>query len=329
MRTILSREIKAFSNLGQKGAVFGIALPELAAEKENIYVLTADLARLSGLQRFGSLYSEKLINVGIAEQNMIGIAAGLALEGNCVFATTYASFLTMRCYEQIRHNLGYQNANVKLIGSSSGLVMGVSGNTHYTYEDIGIMRMIPNIVIVSPADALEAYKMLWLLSEREEPAYLRLSGGLRNPIIYSEDYKLEIGKAIVLKEGRDLAILATGSMVYEAKEAAEKLEKEGISAKLINIHTLCPFDKEILEEILDFPLIVTVEEHRSIGGLYSIVCEYLAEKKEKPRCLSVAISQNYLKAGDYEFLKKQAGLDAVSIYGRIKEVLNRGKNGKL
>ena len=326
MQAISNRQIRMWSSMGQKMAVFGVALPEIAEKDKNMYVMTADLMKLSGLTRFQEMYPEQFLNVGIAEQNMIGIAAGLALEGNSVFATTYASFLTMRCYEQIRHNLGYHQANVKLIGSSSGLVMSFSGNTHYSYEDIALMRLIPNMTIVSPSDALEAYKLTHLLHQTEGPAYLRLSGGLQNPVVNPVDYELQIGKAIVLKPGSDAVVFTTGAMVSESLKAAAELEADGIQIKVINMHTIAPLDVEMIEEHLGAPLLVTVEEHRSVGGLYSAICEYTASKKA-PLHISIGIPGYYLKAGDYEYLKRTAGLEAGAIAEKIRQALWKIKNG--
>jgi len=196
-------------------------------EKENCYVITADLAHLSGLDRVKQNYPDRLINVGIAEQNMIGVAAGLAFEGNLVFATTYATFISMRSYEQIRHHLGYQKANVKIIGSASGLAMGMSGNTHYSYEDIAIMRAIPNMTVISPADASEAYQAVYAADEQEGPMYIRLSGNLNEKVLYQEPYDFQIGKAVTMKKGKDIVIIATGGSVSESIYAAEKLEEKG------------------------------------------------------------------------------------------------------
>lgn len=321
MNNISNRQIRAWSSLGQKGAVFGVALPEIAQNKENMYVITADLMKLSGLTRFKNMYENKFLNVGIAEQNMIGVATGFAFEGNLVFVTTYASFLTMRCYEQIRHNLGYQNANVKLIGSSSGLAMGFSGNTHYSYEDIALMRTIPNMTILSPCDALEAYKMTYLMCDIDGPVYMRLSGGLQNPIIYNSDYDLEIGKSIVLKEGKDIVIFTTGAMVSEALKLSEELEKDNINAKVINMHTICPLDKEIIDKNIKSQLFVTIEEHRVVGGLYSAICEYIMPKEHKPVNIPIGIEGNYLNVGDYEYLKEISGLNYRAMYTKIKETL--------
>lgn len=194
--------------LGQRGTVCGVALIEIMEEYQNSYTLTADLAHLSGLDRVQHMFPERFVNVGIAEQNMIGIAAGLAAEGNVVFATTYATFLTMRCYEQIRHHMGYQHMNIKLIGSAAGVEMGMSGNTHYTYEDIAIMRAIPNITVVSPADPAEAYQIMHQAAATEGPMYIRLTGGMNQQMVTKcEDSDIQIGKSKELQSGTDAAVI--------------------------------------------------------------------------------------------------------------------------
>ena len=199
--------------LGQRGTVCGVALIEIMEEYQNSYTLTADLAHLSGLDRVQHMFPERFVNVGIAEQNMIGIAAGLAAERNVVFATTYATFLTMRCYEQIRHHMGYQHMNIKLIGSAAGVEMGMSGNTHYTYEDIAIMRAIPNITVVSPADPAEAYQIMHQAAATEGPMYIRLTGGMNQQIITKcEDGGIQIGKSKELQSGTDVAVIFAGNI---------------------------------------------------------------------------------------------------------------------
>ncbi len=312
MQEISKKNIRIWSRLGQRGTICGVALPEIAREKK-IYVLTADLEQLSGLERFKMNFPEYFLNVGIAEQNMIGVAAGIAFEGNLVFATTYATFLTMRCYEQIRHNLGYQGANVKLIGASSGVAMGMSGNTHYTFEDIAIMRAIPGMMVLSPADSTEAYCMIHELTKYQGPVYLRLSAGQNNPPIYEEDYKYELGKASEIMKGKDVAIIATGSMVYEAVNAAKILQETGISATVINMSVIKPLDCEIIERNLQVKLVVTVEEHSVIGGLGGAVAEFLAKLQEKPRQVMLGIEDKFLHPGEYEYLKEKNGLTAEQI----------------
>lgn len=323
MQKIDKKNGRMWSRLGQRGTVCGAALPELMKEKENCYVITADLAHLSGLDRVKQNYPDRLINVGIAEQNMIGVAAGLAFEGNLVFATTYATFISMRSYEQIRHHLGYQKANVKIIGSASGLAMGMSGNTHYSYEDIAIMRAIPNMTIISPADASEAYQAVYAADEQEGPMYIRLSGNLNEKVLYQEPYDFQIGKAVTMKKGKDIVIIATGGSVSESMYAAEKLEEKGICPTVLNMHTIKPLDMETLKEYSKEKLIVTVEEHNIIGGLGSAVAEFLTSLKNPPLQLRIGIEDEFLHPGGYEYLKQNAGLDADGICRRIEALLRR------
>jgi transketolase len=257
-----STNFRTWSKLGQKGSFFGIAALELAEMFENVRILTADLASLSGLDRFKTMYPEKFLNVGIAEQNMLGIAAGLANEGEIVFATTYATFITMRSFEQVRHYLGYMNSNVKIVGTGAGLVMGMSGNTHYSMEDLAITRVIPNIVILSPADATEAIKIAIASAHHTGPVYIRLTGGLNSPMVYKEDYDFKIGKAVVLKDNGEITIFATGTMVYNALKAAEILELKSITISVVNIHTIKPLDIETIDKYMEQSLLlVSVEEH--------------------------------------------------------------------
>lgn len=319
---ITASHAKMWSQLGQCGAVFGLALPKLARPRENLRVITADLGMASGLDRFKADNPDKFLDVGIAEQNMIGIAAGLAKEGNCVLATTHAAFISMRCFEQVRHNLGYLRYNVKLVGSSSGLAIGMFGNTHYTLEDIALMRAIPNMTVLSPADCVEAIKMVEAMVETEGPAYLRLTGGLNCPIVYKEDYSFEIGKGIVLQEGRDAAIIAAGTMVSEALDAAEQLRGKGVSCTVVDMHTIKPLDTALLNRLFAaHKLIVTVEEHSKIGGLGSAVAEYKAGIPNSPRQLMVGLPDAFGKAGEYSYLLEQYGLTASDIAHVIAHTL--------
>ena len=191
--------MRTWSKLGQRGAFFGAAIFEIIEEYDNAVVVTADLGYLSGLERFMNQHPDKFFNTGIAEQNMLGVSAGLAQEGKIPFATTYATFVTMRSCEQMRHYLGYMESNVKIVGTGAGLVMAFSGSTHYTMEDMAIVRAIPNIIILSPADATEAVKVAFAAAAYKGPVYIRLTGALNNPMVYKEDYKFTIGKGIDLK----------------------------------------------------------------------------------------------------------------------------------
>lgn len=307
-----------WSRLGSRKA-FGEILAELASEYPELMVLAADVASSSGLSEFAQRYSGQFLNTGIAEQNMIGTAAGLAQEGHCVFATSFAPFASMRCYEMIRSYLGYMNLNVKVVGLASGLSMGVGGNTHYGLEDLAIMRVIPNITVLSPADCTETVKSVQALLENKGPAYLRLTGIGGNPIVYKEDYNFQIGKGIVLREGKDIAIVATGTMVYEALRAARLLQKSDLTVTVVDMHTIKPLDTALLDQLLlNHKLIVTVEEHSIVGGLGSAVAEYKAGVEKTPRQVMIGLPDMFGKAGEYKYLMEQYGLTADKIADRIR-----------
>lgn len=323
MMEITPRNIRTWSMLGQRGAAFTMALPDIAAEQENVMVLTADLSLLSGLERFRETYPERFLDVGIAEQNMIGIAAGLAKEGNCVFATTYATFITMRSFEQIRNNLGVMGFNVKIIGSAAGVSMGTSGNCHHSIEDIALMRVIPNMQVIAPADAMEAIKVMQAVSKTSQPAYVRLTGVLNCPTVYKEDYSFEIGKGIVLNEGKDIAIVATGTLVAEALKATQKLNEQGINPTVVNMHTIKPLDTELIAKLTqEHSVIYTLEEHSVIGGLGGAVAECLAELGTATKLVRLGFKDQYSRLGSYEYILQQNGLDAEGISEAI------AKNGK-
>ncbi|MBP3889426.1 MAG: transketolase [Cellulosilyticum sp.] len=312
------KNARFLSMLGHRGT-FSIMMTELAEQMEHLIVMTADMGYLTGLEKFKKKYPEQFYNVGIAEQNMIGIASGLAKVGNIVFATTYANFITMRSYEQIRLNLGYMKFNVKIVGTGAGLSMGMSGNSHYGLEDVALMRAIPNMMVVSPADGIEIAKTLVAATEYEGPMYIRLSGTLNQPIIYREDYKFELGKAITLKEGRDITLIATGTMVYECLKAAEELESQEISVRVINMHTIKPLDTEIIDEALkETRLLVTVEEHSVIGGLSSAVAEYKSTKCTLVPQLKIGLPDQFGVVGEYKYLLEYYGLTARQIAQKVK-----------
>ena len=318
MPEINARNVRTWSMLGQRGTVFTMTLPELASKREDIMVLTADLSLLSGLERYKSAYPNQFVDVGIAEQNMIGIAAGLAKEGNCVFATTYATFATMRCFEQTRNNMGVMKFNVKVIGSSAGVAMGTSGNCHHSIEDIAIMRAIPNMRVICPADSVEATKVIEAVSNDNEPAYIRLTGNLNCPIVYKEDYEYSIGKANVLKQGSEVAIVAVGTMVSEALKAAEQLKEHNIDATVIDMHTVKPLDTECLDNLKsNHELIVTVEEHSVIGGLGGAVAEYIASHNMNMRQLMIGFNDAFSNIGSYEYILHENGLCADEICNAV------------
>jgi len=308
--------IRTLSILGQRGA-FGYALTESAKENDKIIALTADLCTTSGLDRFNNAYPERVVNVGIAEQNMIGIAAGMSTLGYIPFATTFANFASLRSCEQMRHFMGYMKENIKIVGFGGGFAMGMFGITHYGIEDIASIRSIANMTIISPADCLETAKSTIAASQFKGPIYLRLTGIMNHPIVYKEDYDFEIGKAIQLKDGSDIAIFATGGMVHQSLQTAKQLEEKGISCKVVNIHTIMPIDKKAIYEALGAKVIVTVEEHSIIGGLGSTVAEVLSELKEKPPQLMIGVSSEYKPAGSYEFMLGQYGLNDNNIGEKI------------
>ena len=257
---------------------YGNALVELGKEHEELVVLDADLAGSTQTGVFAKAFPERHINCGIAEANMTGVAAGLAAAGKIPFMSSFAMFATARNFEQIRNSIGYPQLNVKIAASHAGISVGEDGATHQCLEDMALMRQIPGMVVLNPADDVEARAAIKAAFEHVGPVYIRL-GRLAVPVLNDEEnYKFEIGKGVVLKEGTDVTIFATGLEVYEAVLAAEMLEKDGISAEVVNIHTIKPIDKElVVASATKTGKVVTVEEHFTIGGLGSAVCEVLSE----------------------------------------------------
>ena len=318
---INDRNIKIWSTIGAR-ATLGIAALELAKQINNLMVLTCDVSTSAGLDRFRKTYPEKYLDLGIAEQNMIGVAAGLASEDFKVITTTFAPFQTMRCCEQIKVNLGYMGQNICMVGIASGLALGTLGYTHCCIEDVGILRSIPGITIISPADSLETVKALEKAVKSDKATYIRLTGSSNNPIVYKKDYNFEIGKSIELKEGNDITIFCTGSMVYESLEAAKILEKKNILSRVVNMHTIKPIDQVAIDKACNSKLIVSVEEHNVIGGLGSAIAEYKSSLQKSPRQLILGIKDTYSKGGGYKFLKEKHRLTAEKI---VEDILNNFK----
>ena len=285
-------------------------------------MVSGDLGDSSGLSRFKNTYPDRFINVGIAEQNMIGVAAGLAKEGYNVFATSFAPFITLRSGEQIRMNLGYMELNVKAVAIGSGLSMAFLGNSHYGLEDMAIMRSIPNLTIVSPADCAEIVKVVYAAANFRGPMFIRLTGAVGNPPVYTEEYNFEIGKSITLKEGSDITIFSIGSMVYESLEAAKILDKTGISAKVVNMHTLKPCDYDAIDlAISSSKAIITVEEHTIMGGLGSVIAEYKAKFTNSPAQLIIGLPDRFGKTAEYRFLLEKYRLVGEKIAEDIQNFL--------
>lgn len=285
-------------------------------------MLSGGLGDSSGLSRFKNTYPDRFLNVGIAEQNMIGVAAGLAKEGYNVFATSFAPFITLRSGEQIRMNLGYMELNVKAVAIGSGLSMAFLGNSHYGLEDMAIMRSIPNLTIVNPADCAEIVKVVHAAANFKGPMFIRLTGAVGNPPVYTEEYNFEIGKSITLKEGSDITIFSIGSMVYESLEAAKILDKTGISAKVVNMHTLKPCDYDAIDlAISSAKAIITVEEHTIMGGLGSVIAEYKAKFTNSPAQLIIGLPDRFGKTAEYRFLLEKYRLVGEKIAEDIQNFL--------
>lgn len=300
---------------------YGNALLELGRKHPEVVVLDADLAGATKTGIFLKEFPERHIDCGIAECNMIGVAAGLAATGKVPFASSFAMFAAGRAFEQVRNSVGYPKLNVKIGATHAGISVGEDGATHQCNEDIALMRTIPGMVVINPSDDVEAKAAVEAAYEHQGPVYLRF-GRLAVPVINDRpDYKFELGKGIVLREGKDLAIIATGLEVNESLIAAEKLAKEGIEAKVINIHTIKPIDEElIVEAAKECGKVVTVEEHSVIGGLGSAVCDVLSAKCPVPVC-KIGVQDTFGESGPAVELIKKYGLDSESIYKKVKEFI--------
>ena len=297
---------------------YGNALAELGATCPNLVVLDADLAGATKTSIFKKAFPERHIDCGIAEGNMMAVAAGLATTGKVPFASSFAMFAAGRAFEQVRNSIGYPHLNVKIGATHAGISVGEDGATHQCNEDIALMRTIPGMVVLNPSDDIEARAAVKAAYEYEGPVYLRF-GRLAVPVINdNEDYKFEIGKGVVLREGTDLTIVATGLEVAESLEAAKKLAADGISAKVINIHTIKPLDEElIIAAAKETGKVVTVEEHSVIGGLGSAVCDVLS-KKAPTKVLKIGMNDMFGESGPAKVLLAKYELDANGIYNKIK-----------
>lgn len=320
---VSKKNIIVWSTLGQR-ATYGQVLYELAKERDDFFVMSADVGTSSGLKRFAEEIPERYINVGIAEQNLVSIASGMAKEGTTVFVSSFSTFMSMRAYEQMRIDAAYMHNKVRAVGIVSGVSAAYQGNTHFGLEDAAVMRCIPDMTVVEPADCLEVFKTVQASLDYDGPMYIRLTGVTRMPSVYKQDYEFVIGKGIKLVDGNDLLIVATGSMVYNALQAAKMLAEEGISSTVVNMHTIKPLDKSILLENLgEKKLIVTVEEHITIGGLGGAVAEALAEVAEKPAQIMIGLPNEFLKSASYTELLDHYGLSVNRIVEKIKNSINK------
>ncbi len=301
---------------------YGKALVELGEKNPNILVLDADLAAATKTGAFKKAFPERFFDTGIAESNMMGVAAGLATTGYTVFASSFAMFSAGRAFEQVRNTIGYPHLNVKIGATHAGISVGEDGASHQCCEDIALMRSIPGMVIINPADDIEARAAVLAAAELDGPVYMRF-GRLAVPRIFDEDYKFEIGKAVTLKEGTDVTIIATGLMVNEAIEAAKELEAEGISVELINMHTIKPLDKAaVVAAAKKTGCIVTAEEHNVIGGLGDAVCDAVCAEYPVP-VVKVGVEDTFGKSGPAVDLLHIFGLDAANIVKKAKLAISK------
>lgn len=322
---INSALIKAYARMGQKGAAAGIGMMELAKQDPDMRVVVADSVAIASLDRFNNSYPDRVINAGISEQSMIGIAAGLSSEdGRAVYACTYAAFVLVKAIEFVRHNLAYHQFNVKIVGNSAGFAMETLSISHWATEDIAMARALPNMTILSAADSLEAIKMIMAAHDVIGPVYIRLSGLLNCPIVHDKDFDYQIGRAIRLRDGEDIAIIATGMMVRESLDAAALLSDQGINCSVIDMHTIKPLDTACLDQVFSTSkLVAAVEEHSIIGGLGGAIAEYMSEKENMPRLIRIGIGDFYCKLGDLRYCWEQHGLTASQIAERIRKELNK------
>ena len=298
---------------------YGKALAELG-EKYDFVVLDADLAAATKTGVFKKAFPNRFFDCGIAEGNMMGVAAGIASTGKTVFASSFAMFAAGRAFEQVRNIIGYPHLNVKIGATHAGITVGEDGATHQCNEDIALMRTIPGMVILNPADAVEAKACVEAAINHDGPVYLRF-GRLAVPVIYEEGHKIEIGKGSVISEGTDVTIIATGLMVSIALEANEILKSEGISARVVNMPCIKPIDAQLIKESAEKTgVIVTCEEHNIIGGLGSAVAEVVCESKPVP-VVRVGVNDTYGKSGKAQDLIPVFGLDAQSVVAKVKEAL--------
>ena len=303
---------------------YGKALVELGEKNSKVVVLDADLAAATKTGGFKKAFPDRFFDTGIAESNMMGVAGGLATTGYTVFASSFAMFSAGRAFEQVRNTIGYPHLNVKIGATHAGISVGEDGASHQCCEDIALMRSIPGMVIINPADDIEARAAVFAAAEHDGPVYMRF-GRLAVPRVFDEDYKFEIGKAVTLKEGTDVTIIATGLMVNEAIEASKALEAEGVSVELINMHTIKPLDKAaVVAAAKKTGCIVTAEEHNVIGGLGDAVCDAVCAEYPVP-VVKVGVEDTFGKSGPAVELLHIFGLDADNIVAKAKIALSKKK----
>ncbi|GAB4129914.1 MAG: transketolase C-terminal domain-containing protein [Raineya sp.] len=301
---------------------FGAGLVEIGKQNPDIVALCADLTGSLKMDAFKKEFPERFFQVGIAEANMMGVAAGMAITGKIPYTGTFANFSTGRVYDQIRQSIAYSHKNVKICASHAGVTLGEDGATHQILEDIGMMRMLPGMVVINPCDYHQTKAATMAIAQHYGPVYLRF-GRPKVPIFMPENTPFEIGKAILLQEGTDVSIFATGHLVWKALQAAEILAQRGISAEIINIHTIKPLDNEVvLDSVAKTKCVVTAEEHQRFGGLGSAIAELLSQKMPAPQEF-VAVNDSFGESGTPDELMKKYGLDTPHIVEAVERVLER------
>lgn len=318
--------MKTYTNTGNKDtrSGFGAGLTELGKSNENVVALCADLTGSLKMDEFKANHPERFFQVGIAEANMIGIAAGMTIGGKIPFTGTFANFSTGRVYDQIRQSIAYSGKNVKICASHAGLTLGEDGATHQILEDIGLMKMLPGMTVINTCDYNQTKAATIAIADHDGPVYLRF-GRPKVPVFMAADEKFVVGKGIQLTEGTDVTIVATGHLVWESLQAAEKLEAEGISVEVINIHTIKPLDEDIiLKSVAKTGCIVTAEEHNKLGGLGESVARTLAVNAPTPQEF-IATNDTFGESGTPAQLMKKYGLDADAVVAAVKKVISRKK----
>ena len=318
-----STDTKQWLRMGPR-AMFGQFMMDIAKKNKKLMILSADLGRSSGLARFKLEFPKQYISVGISEQNLIGIAAGLADEGFKVFATSFAPFLSMRASEQIRMNLGYMKHNVNLVALGSGLSMGFLGNSHFGLEDIAIMRTIPNLNITCPADCAELGKVLNDYASNDRgPSYIRLTGIPGSKNVYDKNYSYKFGKNITINKGKDILILSYGSVLGQIKQSVKNLKKMNIDVELVNVASLKPIDEKVVSLFKKYNKIITIEEHTSVGGLSSIIAEKVLKNRSNIKLFSISLPDKFGPTGTYDYLLKHHGLDSDSLTKKIIKIFKK------
>ncbi|WP_419813548.1 transketolase family protein [Bacterioplanoides sp.] len=323
MIAIDKRKARAWSRMGPR-AVYGQFMLEMARDDSSVLALSADLGRSSGLSAFSKELPEQFFNTGIAEQNLVGVSSGLARMGFNVFSSTFAPFASLRAGEQVRMNMGYMQEPVNLVALASGFALGFLGNSHFGIEDIAVMRAIPGITVVSPADCYELYKCLNAAKNFDGPLYIRLTGGVGMPVVYEEDYEFTIGKADVLRPIDEVTIVAHGTTVGHALKAVAAMEEDGLKVGLVNMHTIKPLDSDVMAELVSKSKHVLVfEEHTSVGGLGTAMLEYMNDKQVNgPLIHRKGVNDHFPKTGGYDYMLSTLGLNAEGIGQSVRQVIN-------